>query len=476
MLRQPAHIVPRASVMPMTGPMPLRRRIRVNGAFAVLISLSGCATYSPAPLDLGATGKATLEELTAAQSVAVSASSRLTPDDIARLALDHNPDLVAIRMERGLAHAQVHTAGMLPNPVLTASYAEVLSGPGILPALAAGLTQDLRTIVTLSARRNSATAAAESVDASVLWQEWQIASKAKITAIDLIEGQKQLEVLRRNADIWRESADRTRTAVNQGDATLVGLSADVAAEADAARQLDEFERTQAQRTRDLNALVGLFPSAAVRLAADVSVAPQEPAEAVRDRLTDLANRRPDLIALQLGYRSQEETVRAAVLSQFPVFSLGVAYGRDTGNVKTLGPQVTLDLPIFDRNQGVIGQQLATREKLHAEFTSRLIGARSEAEGLLADRAMQLHQLEERRAAIAQLEPMVAAANAALARGDVDARTVVDLDTALHAKQLEAISLETSLQEQQVALAILSGAGLPSVQMPSPPTLAEQARR
>ena len=79
--------------------------------------------------------------------------------------------------------------------------------------------------------------------------------------------------------------------------------------------------------------------------------PAVDAAAVERTLTDLADRRPDLVALQLGYRSQEERVRGAILAQFPLLALGISGGHDTSDVRTLGPQITLDLPLFNRNQG-----------------------------------------------------------------------------------------------------------------------------
>jgi len=32
-------------------------------------------------------------------------------------------------------------------------------------------------------------------------------------------------------------------------------------------------------------------------------------------------------------------------------NIGLTGGSDTSNVRTIGPQITLELPVFDRNQG-----------------------------------------------------------------------------------------------------------------------------
>jgi outer membrane protein TolC len=444
----------------MKNPPALPRPVRGAALAAALLALGACATYSPRPLDLAATGKSSLAELRHDGAL----PARLTPDDIVRLALDNNPDLVAVRAQHGVAQAQLRIAGILPNPSLTANYQPVIDAGGGFAAIAADITIDLKSIVTYSARRHAARATAQSIDAAVLWQEWQTIGKARLAAIDLIEGDKQLTLLRKNAALWKERLDRNRQALEQGDATLATLAPDLAAGSDAQKQLDDFERAQQTRRRDLDLLLGLAPSVELDLA-DEATLPAIDAEAIHTRLPDLANRRPDLIALQLGYRAEEEKVWESVLAQFPLFSLGPSYARDNSNVRSFGPQVTMDLPIFDRNQGNISQEHATREQLHAEFEARLITAKSEVEAMLADQALLQKQLATKRAMLAQMEPMAERVQTAFHQGDIDERSYVDLVTSRNAKQQEILALQLVLLEQQDAIATLTGAGMPHVEMP-----------
>lgn len=422
------------------------------------MALAGCATYTPRPLDLSAAAAASPDALRHGAPL----PDRLAPDDVARLALDNNPDLVAVRAQRGVARAQREAAGTLPNPVLSMSYAGVLGGAGTIPALAASLSQDLKAVVALSARRGAANASAESVDASVLWQEWQTVYKAELAAVDIIAGEHRLTLLRENAALWSERAAMDRRALESGDATLATLAPDVAAAADAQRQRDDAERAQATRRRDLNGLLGLAPTATLRLA-DIIALPEIDADHVRAQLADLPDRRPDLIALRLGYRSQEEKVRGAVLAQFPALSIGPAYSRDTSGVRTAGPQIAMDLPVFDRSQGGLSQEQATREHLHAEFTARLMAARAEIESLLADHAELLRQRPAKRALLAQLDGIPSGSSDALAAGDIDERTYVDLATARNAREQDVLALELALNQQRVAVAALVGDGMPSSQ-------------
>ncbi len=422
-----------------------------------LCALSACASYTARPLDTHAAAKTDVAELRHAKPL----PARLGIADIERLALDNNPELIAARTQRGLSRAQLRIAGTLPNPVLSAGYQDVLSGPGTFAALAAGLTQDLKALVTLSSRRHAAQKSAQSVDVTVLWQEWQTVGKARLSAVDLVQGDKQLALLRSNAKLWSERIDRGRQALAQGDATLTTLTPDIAAGSDAQKLSDDFARQQQMRRRDLNLLLGLAPQVMLALTDDVA-APALDAEATLAQLPDLANRRPDLIALQLGYQAQEEKVRGAILAQFPLFSLGYNYARDTSNVRTLGPQLTMDLPVFDRNQGNIAQEQATREQLHAEFNARLIAAKSEVEALLAEQKILHEQLAAKRDLFAAIAPIVTSAENAYRSGDIDARNYVDLVATHNAKQQEILAMQLTLLEQQIAIATLVGVGMPPV--------------
>ncbi len=77
------------------------------------------------------------------------------------------------------------------------------------------------------------------------------------------------------------------------------------------------------------------------------------------------------MALQLGYSSAEEDVRAAILGQFPALTLGGSYNKDTSDVISAGPTLDFGLPVFDRNQGHIANAAATRVLLRAQYQARL---------------------------------------------------------------------------------------------------------
>lgn len=432
-------------------------------ALAALLVLAGCASYRPLPLALDARPKDSAAALLDANPLPPA----LSVEDVALLAVQNNPGLIAARTQHGLAQAQLLEAGLLPNPALSASYGFLLSGPGTTDPITVALSQDLRSLVTLSSKRRAARHWARAIDASLLWEEWQIIAKARLQAVDLIEGEQQRQALQQSVTLLLDRAARSREALARGDSTLPALLPELSAAADARKQLDELERQQESRRRELNQLLGLSSEAPLPLEQHIVLSPID-ADAVTQSLRDLARRRPDLLALQLGYRSQEERVRGAILAQFPLFSLGVGGERDNTDVRSVGPQITLELPVFDRNQGNIAIERATRQQLHDEFTARLLAARSEVLSLLADNALLQQQLAGKRAQLAELSQAAQRADNAFRAGDLDERTTIDMLSSRSAKTQEVLAMEQSLLEQQVAIATLIGAGMPPASLNGAP--------
>lgn len=124
--------------------------------------------------------------------------------------------------------------------------------------------------------------------------------------------------------------------------------------------------------------------------------------------------------------------------------------------------VSLTLPLFDRNQGNIAIERATRQQLHDEFSARLAAADSEVLALLADQALLRNQYAGKLVQLAELERSARSADGAYRAGDLDERSYVDLISARNAKQQEVLTMEQSLLDQQVAIATLTGAGMPPI--------------
>ncbi len=389
----------------------------------------------------------------------------LTVTQVALLAAQNNPDLLAIRAQHGVAQAQVLQAGLLPNPQFTGAFLPLVAGVGTTPAYNAGLSEDIRALITLSSSRAAARASAGQVDAQILWQEWQVIGQARLLAVDIIEADRSLALLARNRDLLAARYRKSQRAVAAGNETLTVSAPDLAALQTTTAQINDLQRQQLSRRHQLNALLGLAPDVAVPLDPKPDIPPWN-VDAVAQALPTLAQRRPDLVALQLGYRAQNAKLRTAILSRFPNLVFGVTGGSDNANVRNLGPQITLELPIFNQNQGNIAIETATRQQLHDEYAARLAAASGQVRAMVAEIDLLSHQLIAVRQDLAGTRRVAGQAEAAFNAGNLDERSYVDLVTARLTKEQEVVTIEQSLLDQQVAIATLIGDGMPAIAIPS----------
>ena len=234
------------------------------------------------------------------------------------------------------------------------------------------------------------------------------------------------------------------------------MGTDLSALLDADTKLSQAERDLNQARHDLDALLGLAPS--VKL--DLRPLPPPPARMSKARyevaLGTVQRRRPDLLALQEGYQSQEAKVRGAVLGQFPSLSIGFNRARDTSAINTTGWGITLNLPLFDRNRGAIAVQRATREQLRQEYQARLDQTAGEADRIRGDQVLIERQVRRLQAHLPELQRMVQKAGQADEARSIDALTYLNMRNTLVSKQIELVDLEEALWKDRVALDTLLG--------------------
>ena len=117
--------------------------------FVLALALAGCAA-GDLPLPTRPELAGSLSDLRHEQ---VTLGPPLSVSAIAVLAVQNDPDLRATRAQHGVAQAQLLQAGLLPNPQLNAAALPLLLGPGSTMAWNAGLTEDIKALITLSSRR-----------------------------------------------------------------------------------------------------------------------------------------------------------------------------------------------------------------------------------------------------------------------------------------------------------------------------------
>ena len=393
-----------------------------------------------------------------AQPHRLDLSAGLDMDQVAMLAVLNNPDIKLARDDAGVAHAQAFAAGLLPDPQLSLSRdLSNTGGPGSSKAFSAGLSYDLISIVTYGAVDAAAQAEIKKTDMNLLWQEWQLIAQARLAYVKLSFAKKAAALIETNRALFAKRVANSQQAFDKNYISNDAYLTDLTALQDLQRQSNDSERQVNQLQQELTTLLGLSPDAEVKLQEPnvASLIQLDESLIVRDA-KQLAQRRPDLIALQSGFEAEDQRYRAALLSQFPSFNIGFTRARDSSSVYSNGVGVTLSLPLLNRNRGAIAVELATREKLINDYQQRLNAANSDIHKLLLDQTVNLRQLTEIQTALTQFNLMVTNADSAYANNAIDGLVVANAHSSLLAKQLEQLNLQQSIFEQRIALQLLLG--------------------
>jgi outer membrane protein TolC len=379
--------------------------------------------------------------------------ARLSPVDVAILAVLNNPDLKAKRAATGVAAAQVFAAGLLPDPQIGISAdfpdpgQQATTAYGVVPSL------DIGALIARSPALKAARAQRRRSDLELLWAEWGTAQQARILAWTILADEAKAQALAELDRVIATRAQASRTAMDRGDLAAPTASADQALAIDTQTALAQARHDAAKARLDLNALIGLQPQVRLPLVARPTGDWDQPT--IDHARAELARRRPDLLALQAGYAAQEANLRKAVLAQFPLQNVGFNEARDNTGITSQGLTASFALPIFNGGRGQIAIEKATREQLRAEYQARLDQADAEAAADLAGRTSAEVQAQRLERELPALASVWTKAQAAFDRNDLDGSSYLtlaqnllnktaDLQDRRLAARLAEIQLETAL--------------------------------
>ena len=470
--------------------MPPRRAVYLLSRSVLLGSalLAGCAIYHREPLNRTQTATTDLTRVRIdpkTMPLPELAAHRFDPSDgldmteTAMLAVANNPALQLARDDLGIAQAQAFAAGLLPDPQLNIASDYPSPGPpGSTRAFNYGLSMDLMSVLTRPANQRSANATVAKTDLGLLWQEWQTVAQARQLFLKAVFQDRTMPWLVSLRDLTRERYQRTAQATASGNLTQDAVTAALISYQDAAKQLADAQRQRVQTRHDLNALLGVAPQIELPLVGgnlDVPTDANDMHGQLDKALALLPRRRPDLLALEAGYQAEEAKYRAAILSQFPSLTVGFVRARDTSNVYTSGFQINLSLPIFNRNQGNIAVEKATRQRLRDDYQGRLNQAYGDVDRIRADNRVLTAQLASDERALPGLQQAAHNAQQAFDAHNLALGPYTDAQMAALTKQLDAANLEETLAEQHIALQALLGSDLPAAYSPDQKFTANHAQ-
>lgn len=381
----------------------------------------------------------------------------LTPWGAARTAVELNPELRVERARRGLAGAEVIAAGILPNPQLDGHYSAPLAGDeATVHGYGAGVSWEATSLLGLGARQAAADHDRAAVDLEIAWREWQVAMLARLEALRVIYATRRLEVARRVEATWNDRVGALERAEGAGAVTALEARDASLARAEAQIATRSIERELATARGALAAAMGVDTS---ELPPAGGFSPALEAPPVADLLAALPDRRLDLIALRHRYRARGAALDAANAGAFPPIHIGVFVNQEVDENLSAGPTLSLQLPLFDRNQGEIARADARLEAAEGRYEARLRHARADVVSTDAALERARAELDAASRAAARASELGDRARRAMERGALTLLQLQEIERRAAAVELRRVELEQSVGELRVGLATASGTPL-----------------
>jgi cobalt-zinc-cadmium efflux system outer membrane protein len=311
-----------------------------------------------------------------AQPAAVPVPSRLTPDEAVREAIENNLALLAERYNLTIAQARILQAGLRPNPVFSA-------GPDYQDWLRRGFTAAnnagppeiaVRTDFIFEGggkreRRLEVARLARSLEELRLADAIRLlAYDVQSACVDVLLAQAGLELARENLKALESLVEVNRARVDSGDLAKVELMRSVVAARQFENSVKQAElRLQVAQNR-LKLLLGR-KDPAERL--EVIGPLRRDAESVQlDRVREQAfNLRPDLLALVKEQARSQSDIRLQIAQGKIDYTISTLYHHQYGysNGRAFGLQLTVPIPVFNRNQGEIERARQEQRQIEARI-------------------------------------------------------------------------------------------------------------
>ncbi len=288
---------------------------------------------------------------------------RLTLDDALASLRRQNPELLAGALHVRAAHGDVVTAGLLPNPTLSAGAGNFPLGQtnprgiGVRDTVVSqvGLEEEVllpgkRGARLAAARRREEAAAAGRADL-----ERRLAFELRARFVALLEATERLRLARENLEHYRETVRVSEARAREGDISRAEFDKIALEQRGFEREVADAEGDRREAVAALLPLVGV-DAADVEPVGELAL-PPAPAGA-EQLVSEALARRPDLAAAERAREAAEAALRLARAERWPNPTLGVQYTHSEFQVSgdlanQIGTSVSVPLPVFNRNQGEI---------------------------------------------------------------------------------------------------------------------------
>lgn len=344
----------------------------------------GCASYRAKPLDpsvelAAEAGRA--QELVRVQVPSAHGALPVVLDDgldeveTVAVGLALNPALQQQRLAIGVADAALITAGLWPNPTVGVGVRD--GRTGIL--VDADLLFALLRPGERSAKRGAAQAQQQATTAGIVAAEWEAVADIRRFRLAVCAAALVASTAGEETDLRTHALGLVRRQRELGEARDLDVATASWELGEAKHEQRQSEAELSLAKRDLNRLLGLPPEYEAHLTGLGEALAVQPMELPPIETLDaqVSASRWDLKHLQAEYEQSEQELRLAIAKQYPQLSIGPALSHDK-DATSIGIGASIELPVFDRNQGGIHAADTKREQARAAYRVALHDLLSQA--------------------------------------------------------------------------------------------------
>jgi outer membrane protein, heavy metal efflux system len=346
------------------------------------------------------TGRATHWEKGSPDSAQIAAwvngltAHGLTRSRAVEVALVNNPELQATYEELGVSQADMVQAGLLRNPTFGADFGFRLNS-GHTDEARLSLVQDFLDLFVMPQRKQIARAQFEADTLRVAHRALEVAAAVE-KAFVAAEASVELVAFRRTiVEAAAAADDLSQRQLTAGNLSELDRATGAASYQQAKLELAREEIALMEARESVNRMLGLSGEAtAWRFAETLPALPAT--EVAVDHLEALAmNRRLDVAVARRQVALLAKAVDLARSTRFVGrLEVGVDMHQDPNGPRLLGPNLVIELPIFDQRQAVIARLEAQQRQQERRLAAVAVDTESEvrlaAGRLRTNREMALH--------------------------------------------------------------------------------------
>ena len=312
--------------------------------------------------------------------------------------LYYNPSIESARASSKVADSTIITAKARPNPTISAEggiNSSVLDQSDINPWIpAVNLSIPIETANKRGYRIAVASNKVEVQKMNLMLTSWQVRSNIRASYIELLSAYNRSNIFFKQLQLQEKVRATQETQLKGGEikasdiTPMAILIANTQIElGNISRQLDEaYPRLAAAIGVPLNALKK------INLQLDLNKDTNAFTFFLSTNLIEFSlKNRPDILAAIYEYEAAQSTLQLEIAKQYPNVNLNPGYQWDQGENKwTIG--LSVELPIFNKNEGPIAEAMANRNLAAAKFNELQINIISEMEAAIVSAQTALEQL------------------------------------------------------------------------------------